>query len=138
MKVMTMGLDMYACKTKETITAPVDFNVKDAENIHYWRKHPNLHGWMERLYRLKDGKEASFNVVNLQLTGDDLDQLEQTITGKHLPFTEGFFFGESDRKSPTTWCLSPRHGRRWPRDTRSSILRGGRHDGRRKPPFLEP
>lgn len=96
MKVMTMGLDMYACKTRDTLTAPVDFEASHAITIHYWRKHPNLHGWMEQLYREKDGKAASFNVVNLQLTGDDLDQLEQAITGKNLPFTEGFFFGESD------------------------------------------
>lgn len=96
MKVMTMGLDMYACKTRETITAPVDFDVKDVEEIHYWRKHPNLHGWMEQLYREKDGKAASFNVVNLQLTANDLDRLERAITRKDLPLTEGFFFGESD------------------------------------------
>lgn len=91
-----MGLDMFAYKTKETITAPVDFDVKDAEEMHYWRKHPNLHGWMERLYRQKDGKEASFNVVNLQLTAEDLDQLEREVARKILPSTTGFFFGESD------------------------------------------
>ena len=96
MKVMTMGLDMFAYKTKEPLPAEVDFEVKDAEEIHYWRKHPNLHGWMEQLYRLKGGEEASFNVVNLELTSDDLDQLEQTIIRKTLPFTAGFFFGESD------------------------------------------
>ena len=93
---MTMGLDMFAYKTKEPLPAEVAFEVKDAEEIHYWRKHPNLHGWMEQLYRLKGGEEASFNVVNLELTSDDLDQLEQAIIRKTLPFTAGFFFGESD------------------------------------------
>jgi len=91
-----MGLDMFAYKTKETITVPVDFDVKDAVQFHYWRKHPNLHGWMEWLYRLKDGKESSFNVTNLQLTVEDLDQLERAIRRKILPPTTGFFFGRSD------------------------------------------
>jgi hypothetical protein len=32
---------------------PVYFNAgEDLAAIHYWRKHPNLHGWMEQLYRV--------------------------------------------------------------------------------------
>lgn len=96
MKVMTMGLDMYACKTREPLTAAVDFDVENAEQIHYWRKHPNLHGWMEQLYRRKGGQDADFNVVNLQLTAEDLDELAATIAEKALPATTGFFFGQSD------------------------------------------
>jgi hypothetical protein len=34
MKVTTMGLDMYACKTKEPLSAVGDFEVKEAEQIH--------------------------------------------------------------------------------------------------------
>jgi hypothetical protein len=52
-----MGLDMYAFKTKEAIEIEVDFQVKEVEEIHYWRKHANLHGWMENLYETKGGKE---------------------------------------------------------------------------------
>ena len=96
MKAMTMGLDMYAYKTREAITAPVDFKVGVAEEIHYWRKHPDLHGWMEVLYREKDGLDGDFNVVNLALTSEDLDNLEKAIRGKGLPDTCGFFFGDSD------------------------------------------
>jgi hypothetical protein len=96
MKVMTMGLDMYAYKTKEILPTEVDFKVKDAEELHTWWKHPNLHGWMELLYRVKGGKETSFNLVNLALTSDDLDQLEREIIYQTLPFTQGFFFGDSD------------------------------------------
>ncbi len=35
-----MGLDMYACKTLEQITQPVDFSIDNAELIQQWRKHP--------------------------------------------------------------------------------------------------
>ena len=70
-----MGLDMYAYKTLDTIDTPVDFGVATALQLHYWRKHPNLHGWMEALYREKGG-EQEFNCVPVLLTAEDLDQLE--------------------------------------------------------------
>lgn len=92
-----MGLDMYARRTKRKLRKDVDF--KDHENdepLHYWRKHPNLHGWMEMLYRLKGGKADEFNLATVQLTGKDIDCLEEMIQKNQLPFTIGFFFGESD------------------------------------------
>lgn len=91
-----MGLDMYALSTRQHPARPVDFKVEQAESLHYWRKHPNLHGWMEQLYREKGGSEDSFNCVNLQLTREDLDRLEAAIRGGALPSTAGFFFGASD------------------------------------------
>jgi hypothetical protein len=93
-----MGLDMYVCTSLEKPDSAVDFDVKAAERLHYWRKHPNLHGWMENLYREKGGREDSFNCVNLQLDSDDLDRLEADVKGGCLPLTAGFFFGESDGK----------------------------------------
>jgi hypothetical protein len=60
----------------------------------YWRKHPNLHGWMQRLWESK-GNEGDFNGDELELTWQDLDELEQAVTHGQLPGTTGFFFGES-------------------------------------------
>lgn len=91
-----MGLDMYAHYLHEAPAKPVDFEVKNYGELHYWRKHPNLHGWMEHLYREKGGQDASFNCVNLVLTTEDLDRLEADIRARNLPRTSGFFFGESD------------------------------------------
>lgn len=93
-----MGLDMYAYKTKATPTSEVDFSSQNfqPEEVHYWRKHPNLHGWMENLYYEKDGKADSFNCVNVMLDSDDLDALEYDIKNGNLPQTGGFFFGETD------------------------------------------
>ena len=90
-----MGLDMYAMTTTETPLKPVDFKVKEARELHYWRKHPNLHGWMESLYYEKGGQQE-FNCVPVQLTADDLDRLESAIKAKTLPDTSGFFFGATD------------------------------------------
>lgn len=91
-----MGLDMYAFAIPETPAAPVDFDAETGSELHYWRKHPNLHGWMEALYRAKGGKDDDFNCVNLQLTADDLNRLEADIRSGNLPPTSGFFFGQSD------------------------------------------
>ena len=89
-----MGLDMYACITKAPI-ADVDFaNPADAEEIAYWRKHPNLHGWMENLYCRKGGAKR-FNCTTVRLDATDLDALERVIAANRLPYTTGFFFGES-------------------------------------------
>ncbi|WP_323130964.1 phosphoglycerate kinase [Sinorhizobium medicae] len=91
-----MGLDMYAFTTTQPPQQNVDFEPAEQSRLHYWRKHPNLHGWMEELYRTKGGTEHDFNFVNLLLTKEDLDQLEAAIQSGTLPKTVGFFFGESD------------------------------------------
>jgi hypothetical protein len=89
-----MGLDMYAFATTESVAAEVDFDCESVNKLAYWRKHPNLHGWMEQLYRAKGGV-AEFNCVNVVLTAADLDRLEADIMTDALPRTEGFFFGTS-------------------------------------------
>jgi hypothetical protein len=103
-----MGLDMYAYvgrpgqrdefyekshwdeQTKELI-GPVSKPVELA----YWRKHPSLHGWMENLWQKKNPEDMStFNGIELELTWEDVDDLERAIRHGQLPFTEGFFFGK--------------------------------------------
>lgn len=91
-----MGLDMYAYTTKETPAEPVDFKVEDAHKFHDWRKHPNLHGWMQRLYYAKGGAAESFNCTPVMLDEGDLDRLERDIKASTLPETHGFFFGVTD------------------------------------------
>lgn len=91
-----MGLDMYAFTTKTKPAKPVDFKADEPQELHYWRKHPDLHGWMETLYRAKGGVAQQFNCVPVVLTPDDLDNLEVAIRTGALPDTVGFFFGDSD------------------------------------------
>lgn len=45
-----MGLDMYAHFLFEAPATAVDFEVANYGELHYWRKHPNLHGWMARFF----------------------------------------------------------------------------------------
>lgn len=89
-----MGLDQYA--------HAIDNN-GEREEIAYWRKHPNLQGWMENLWHNKGcpGRPeepnslgmSDFNCIPIELDHSDLDNLEQAIDGNKLPSTEGFFFG---------------------------------------------
>ena len=71
----------------------VNKKVSKPRELAYWRKHPNLHGWMEKLAERKNLKYDSFNGIELELTWEDLDELERTVTHKQLPSTSGFFFG---------------------------------------------
>lgn len=115
-----MGLDMYAYvaikagqqdefyddatldKTTGEFTSK---KVMRPREIAYWRKHPNLHGWMEKLWIRKLANEgkvpetsdfgSSFNGVELELTWDDIDKLERDIKSGSMANlnTTGFFFG---------------------------------------------
>jgi hypothetical protein len=87
-----MGLDMYAYKTRKQVTEYGFEEPDDAVRLRYWRKHPNLHGWMEKLYR-KRGGEGQFNCVTLRLDLADINRLEKAVKKNRLPPTEGFFFG---------------------------------------------
>lgn len=106
-----MGLDMYAYaaakqgqydefnENKQGITEP--------KEIAYWRKHPNLHGWMQNLW-VEKGRPGvvaandrgysnadTFNGIELELTWEDLDKLERDILDGTVASlnTTGFFFG---------------------------------------------
>jgi hypothetical protein len=103
-----MGLDMYAyvatregqqrdyydgAEWDENTRELVNKTVNKPREIAYWRKHPNLHGWMERLAEQKKLDYDSFNGVEMELTAEDLDDLELAVKKRQLPATSGFFFG---------------------------------------------
>jgi len=89
-----MGLDQY-----------MYVKYKDSEEeLAYRRKHPNLHGWMEKLW-IRKGRpgidplaadvDMMFNGIELELTFEDISELERDIKAETLPHTIGFFFGEN-------------------------------------------
>ena len=103
-----MGLDMYAyvaskkgqqdefyetAEFDKTINEFVSKTVNKPHELAYWRKHPNLQGWMEKLAEKKGLKYDSFNGVELELTWEDIDELEKAVKKRKLPTTSGFFFG---------------------------------------------
>ena len=68
--------------------------VPKPRELAYWRKHPNLHGWMKKLWEAK-GNSGEFNGDELELTWDDVEMLEEDIKNGRLPATGGFFFGNN-------------------------------------------
>jgi len=96
--------------------------VAQPREIAYWRKHPNLQGWMEQLWIEKgrpgsgSGQEdnwgSGFNGVELELTWKDIDRLEQDVLEGKLPHTQGFFFGNSSddhyREHDLEFCRNAR------------------------------
>ena len=103
-----MGLDMYAyvaaragqqrdyyegAEWNDTAKDYVNTKVNKPREIAYWRKHPNLHGWMHKLWNEK-GHAGDFNGDELELTAEDLDRLEFVVEQGKLPGTSGFFFGK--------------------------------------------
>jgi hypothetical protein len=102
-----MGLDQYATARKGNPTVDEDGykQWEDSMELAYWRKHPNLQGFMEELWiskgtpGLKASEQGSvfgsdFNCVDLELTSEDLDTLEEGLDSVGLPETTGFFFGD--------------------------------------------
>lgn len=96
-----MGLDQYAYVASkagvmnEYYSQDINDNtVSKPRELAYWRKHPNLQGWMRRVWESR-GNSGDFNGDELELTWQDLDELEQAVTHGQLPATGGFFFGEN-------------------------------------------
>lgn len=95
-----MGLDMFAYRTKQKLGKEVNFENGELDGdqlveLKYWRKHPNLHGYLERVFREKGG-EGEFNCQSVVLTEDDLHKLAAALIDEDLPETSGFFFGQSE------------------------------------------
>ena len=78
-----MGLDQNAYKVSQE---------GEREELAYWRKHNRLQGWMENKY-IDDGGMEQFNCIAVELTLEDIEQLDVVINNRMLPETGGFFFG---------------------------------------------
>ena len=93
-----MGLDMYLCGTaflnkydKSEQLVHNGLNVSDITyDIGYWRKHPNLHGFI-----VENFADCKDECQKIYLEPKDLLLLKDAVKEDKLPFTDGFFFGKS-------------------------------------------
>ena len=96
-----MGLDMYLSgeiylvtdweNPKNNLTED-GYRVKGRElEIGYWRKHPDLHGYI--VHRFADGEDRC---QRIDLSPSDIGEIITAIQSNLLPKTNGFFFGESE------------------------------------------
>ena len=74
--------------------------IKDVDGneieLQYWRKHNALNGFMHSLF-LNKGNDGEFNCEELELSAEDIDDLERLVVEDELPETHGFFFGGDSR-----------------------------------------
>lgn len=94
-----MGLDMYLNGVKfhpsygeHERELEDGFPVKETTlELGYWRKHPNLHGYIVNQYA--DGVDEC---QRISLDTEALTDIASAIRENRLPHTEGFFFGDSE------------------------------------------
>ena len=107
--VNSMSNSAYNVQTGQTTPEFFDFEMFVTKNptasipyqlskeLVYWRKHPDIHGWMKNLFFEKGGQtESDFNHDVVWLTIKDVINLKDAIENDKLPKTSGFFFGDSD------------------------------------------
>jgi len=101
-----MGLDMYAYAAanekqyqeywddghwdKDVFVS----SITKPKELAYWRKHPNLHGWLHQEWE-SQGNTGDFNGDQLEITWEMLERLEYAVKNGELPGTSGFFFGNN-------------------------------------------
>ncbi len=87
-----MGLDMYL--TGERCFSRIDKSegtlVGERYSLGYWRKHPNLHGYI--VNRFAEGRD---DCQEITLGTEQMEQILNAVQTDQLPHTEGFFFGSS-------------------------------------------
>lgn len=87
-----MGLDMYAYARP-----PRKRNRDNDISIVEWRKHNRLQGWMQQLWESKGcpnaNEDGDFNSVEMELTAEDINALEDDILTMTMPESNGFFWG---------------------------------------------
>lgn len=109
-----MGLDqyLYAKRLSEQAIVTNSEDVVETIDVATWRKHPNLQGFMENIWRTKykdyvkkleeENPDSMFTLFNVQKVGlslEDLNTWEQAVINEELPDTTGFFFGsDSDER----------------------------------------
>ena len=96
-----MGLDMYLRGEKyifpnwndpESNPSEDGFRVVSCTlEIGYWRKHPNLHGYIVATFA-----EGVDECQKIELDSEQLKKIIDAVKANNLPPTKGFFFGRSD------------------------------------------
>lgn len=123
-----MGLDMYLDGDKYLA---LDFDNPDNTRtedgyrltnrtlrLGYWRKHPNLHGYIVNTFA--DGIDQC---QRIDLSEKDIEKIIDAVARDDLPHTEGFFFGASDGSEREETLRIFRDALQWLRTTESNVFR---------------
>ena len=119
-----MGLDMFLTGTTTPVRNPKNKKMQGFEvgayilNMGYWRKLPNLHG-----YIVKHFAEGEDKGQEIYLDKAALEQILKAVKTEDLPHPEGFVFGSSNPEykpytietleKAITWLDTVHYGYEW-------------------------
>lgn len=88
-----MGLDMYLTGERylSNLKGTKHELVTERFRLGYWRKHPNLHGYIVETFA-----DDHDDCREIPLSADDIRLILAAVKAEQLPETDGFFFGKSD------------------------------------------
>ncbi len=91
-----MGLDMFFFRQPVSAPAPGSegFNDESLVEIQYFRKHSDLHGFLEEIW-VRAHPEEEFNCVFMPITEEVLKDIQYLVDAPDKQKYEGFFWGES-------------------------------------------
>ena len=123
-----MGLDMYlegdkflAMDWENPENTPTEDGYRLTSRtvrLGYWRKHPNLHGYI--VNNFADGVDQC---QRIDLGEEDIEKIIDAVARDDLPHTEGFFFGVSDGSEREETLRIFRDALQWLRITEPNIFR---------------
>lgn len=90
-----MGLDMYFY----SVPKGQEPSEGKGEEIFYFRKHSDLHGWLEKQWHENLGRSEEFNCVYMEITPDILSRLKDYLNNPAKEKCRGFFWGESTEEN---------------------------------------
>lgn len=123
-----MGLDMYLIGEKYLRTDYDNPAANPTEDgfpltsklvrLGYWRKHPNLHGYIVSTFA---GGEDTCQQIHLE--ADHIQRIIDAVTRDELPHTDGCFFGESDGSEKSNDLCILNHALEWLRTPEANVWR---------------
>lgn len=123
-----MGLDMYLDGDKYlalNFDNPENTPTEDGYRLTnrtlrlgYWRKHPNLHGYIVNTFA--DGIDQC---QRIDLSENDIEKIIDAVARDDLPHTQGFFFGASDGSEREETLRIFRDALQWLRTPESNVFR---------------
>lgn len=123
-----MGLDMYldgdkflALDFDNPETPPTEDGYRLTNKtlrLGYWRKHPNLHGYIVNTFA--DGVDQC---QRIDLSEEDIEKIIDAVARNALPHTAGFFFGVSDGREREETLGIFRNALQWLRTPEPNVFR---------------
>lgn len=93
-----MGLDMWFEAFPANVTEEVlnsEEKPCEGQEVAYFRKHSDLHGWLTEKWLERHPEETDFNTSYMEITPELLSQMADYANQSEHEHHQGFFWGQS-------------------------------------------